>query len=1174
MRTVPRLLSRLRILCLLAIYGCSAGGLTARVADFLDQGRNALGANNFGRAQEQFQNGFTEAQRTGDHEGMGYTLDGLGDIHRARKEYEQALQKYQEALPFFSKARNRFMEALTLQQIGGVKRELGNDQEAVALFDKAISIWNDLFGATGTRETDKAGLTSRAGAYFSRANSHNNLRQFHEAVRDYRVAATHYRLVGDQGMAGLNLWFAADISNDELRQSDGAIELYTEAIPLLDAAGNLKSANSARLRLGLIYLYVRKSGYAEKAAKVFGEALSIAEKQGLSKDLSDAHFGLARAFEMRAEFDKALTHYQAMLKQDQLLGAGDYTNPNNFGFYGVKAKIYRHLGKYEEAIENFSAALLKLREIKDEKGEAGVSTMLAETYVSIDDSRTAIRYYKRALELYKKTGDTFSQINVLSALGELWLSGLVSSDEAIEHLETARQLLMSVKGLDLLTLLQGTSANKAPTDKSLKELVDGADETLTGKTLRDIDNFASEKLASFERWPVMVAGNFYQRAGRVFLQDGRINNAVEYIATAEKFLMLASAYHQLFFDRESAVEQIKDYYFLGEATREIGDLDAALVNFRNSEHAARVLRTPEIHWAYSGLARTYADLGDYENAIEYYKKGLSTLESIHEQQVTERSRIGVFAGNSYGYSDLIPVLLKVYEKTSDERYLREAFHYTENLKARSFRETFFTSRAARLGGEVGDFAAKDERLRLEIQTTNDRLQSVRVESAEGNRLLDRLDELRNNLVSLRRESAKENPRLAQILASEPVTSRQVQDSLTSDDVFLEYSISDKGLTVWIITKDDTRHAIIQLGKTELEAFEHYLKTLREPMIGLQEISKHVTLGKELYRVLLGQAETFFRRKHRLIIVPDGLLHYLPFEALIETSSQDETKKYAALADVPYLTKKFQISYVPSASVLVAQKSERVRQQPGQLPLLAFGDPVYREGHAAQLSENEPGKITNIALRGFDLKRLEFSGEEVRRIAQIWDVSPTSEHVNLGERATVDRVRQLDLSRYRILHFATHAVAGDQVGWASQPALVLSQQSGKNQAEGLLQLSDILDLKLDADLVVLSACETGLGKLRYGEGIIGLTRAFLYAGASSAVVSLWKVDDQSTSLLMEKFYQWLKKGANKAEALRQAKLEILNSQIELKALGDVQSLASPFFWAPFILIGDWEPIREY
>jgi len=170
------------------------------------------------------------------------------------------------------------------------------------------------------------------------------------------------------------------------------------------------------------------------------------------------------------------------------------------------------------------------------------------------------------------------------------------------------------------------------------------------------------------------------------------------------------------------------------------------------------------------------------------------------------------------------------------------------------------------------------------------------------------------------------------------------------------------------------------------------------------------------------------------------------------------------------------------------------------------------------------------------------------------------------------VRELDLTRYRILHFAAHAVARDQVGWASQPALVLSQQSDKNQTGGLLQFSDILDLKLNADLVVLSACETGLGKLHDGEGIVGLTRAFIYAGASSAVVSLWKVEDQSTSLLMEHFYRELKSGKNKAEALRQAKLSLLQAQVELKALGTKHSLAAPFYWAPFILVGDWRPIQ--
>jgi len=151
MRTPPRVLLLLSILFLISLCGCSAGGLTARVAEFFDQGNRALEVKDFGSAQEQFQKGLAEAQRSSDYEGMGFTLNGLGNVHRARKEYERAIEKYHDALPFFSRARNRFMEALTLEQIGGVKQKLGNDQEAVALFDKAISIWNDLFGGIQLR---------------------------------------------------------------------------------------------------------------------------------------------------------------------------------------------------------------------------------------------------------------------------------------------------------------------------------------------------------------------------------------------------------------------------------------------------------------------------------------------------------------------------------------------------------------------------------------------------------------------------------------------------------------------------------------------------------------------------------------------------------------------------------------------------------------------------------------------------------------------------------------------------------------------------------------------------------------------------------------------------------------------------------------------------------------
>jgi CHAT domain-containing protein len=160
---------------------------------------------------------------------------------------------------------------------------------------------------------------------------------------------------------------------------------------------------------------------------------------------------------------------------------------------------------------------------------------------------------------------------------------------------------------------------------------------------------------------------------------------------------------------------------------------------------------------------------------------------------------------------------------------------------------------------------------------------------------------------------------------------------------------------------------------------------------------------------------------------------------------------------------------------------------------------------------------------------------------------------------------LDLSRYRRIHFATHAVLADEVKWATQPAIILSPEVKDGQL-GMLTVSDILGMKLDADIVTLSACNTGLGKMHAGEGIVGLTRAFIYAGAASVVVSLWNVEDQSTGMLMEEFYRLMAKGESKAKALRNAKLKIMRTTVKLEATDSRQSLSSPFFWAPFVLVG--------
>ena len=180
------------------------------------------------------------------------------------------------------------------------------------------------------------------------------------------------------------------------------------------------------------------------------------------------------------------------------------------------------------------------------------------------------------------------------------------------------------------------------------------------------------------------------------------------------------------------------------------------------------------------------------------------------------------------------------------------------------------------------------------------------------------------------------------------------------------------------------------GAELLAILEKYLKSLRQPLIGADEISSHIELGQKLYRELVGPAEELIRQKKHIIVAADGPLHYLPFETLIVSQGKSLSQRATRLTDVNYLLKQYQITYVPSASVLVAQQSGQQPKMPkAEIPILAFGDPVYNEASNSQSSDVPKGKITNLALRGQTLNRLEFSGDEVRRIARVWGVSPDS-----------------------------------------------------------------------------------------------------------------------------------------------------------------------------------------
>ncbi|MEQ8225938.1 MAG: CHAT domain-containing protein, partial [Candidatus Eremiobacterota bacterium] len=350
----------------------------------------------------------------------------------------------------------------------------------------------------------------------------------------------------------------------------------------------------------------------------------------------------------------------------------------------------------------------------------------------------------------------------------------------------------------------------------------------------------------------------------------------------------------------------------------------------------------------------------------------------------------------------------------------------------------------------------------------------------------------------------ESPEYASTISVYPEKIENIQTLLDEDSIVLEYFIGKEKTFLWLLDKHSV-HVITLPVKSEQLSKE--IKSYRE------EISSNLTMEKiksdrwkeksqKLYKKLLKASEKIVRNKKQLVIVPDGILNYLPFQTLADDKGD-------------CLVEKFSIVYLPSGSVLRYCKE---KNKGSNNSLVAFA----------------PG---NLAITGYS--PLPYSKKEV------WEISKLYKNSNIyyGGDMTVDNVYKHSSGR-DIVHFATHSILDTEAPLFS--SLIL--------ADGNLEVFRVFELDLSAYLVTLSACSTGLGDLVAGDELIGLSRAFIYAGTPSVCVSLWDVSDTSTSELMEKFYFYLKKGKNKAEALRLAELDTK------------RKYNHPFFWAPFILTG--------
>jgi CHAT domain-containing protein len=448
----------------------------------------------------------------------------------------------------------------------------------------------------------------------------------------------------------------------------------------------------------------------------------------------------------------------------------------------------------------------------------------------------------------------------------------------------------------------------------------------------------------------------------------------------------------------------------------------------------------------------------------------------------------------------------------------------------------------------------------QVERRLSRLQSQLIESYSGKSIdpnqirtlglaLDGADaEYRN----LRREIRDSNSRYAELRYPAPVSLRETKGMLGEKTLLLEYVLGKDSSFLFAVTRDE--HLVARLPGTLV--LTQRINKLREAIStqpSRANLSNYWLQAQALYRELVAPAGRLLTGRDEIIVAADGILHYLPFNALL-TPTRDLPGEIDPVR-LPYLARNYAVSYVPSASVLATMRRYNETPANADKMFVAYGDPSYETRHASASRDRMRGSLNFASLRS--LPRLQNSRREVERIAALYPRSAAE--VFLGERATEENVKNVALDRYRIVHFAAHGLLNEENPQFS--GLLLSRPTGKKSEEredGLLQVYEIFNLKLNADLVVLSACQTGLGRAVKGEGLVGMTQAFFYAGASSVLMSLWNVEDRSTAELMIRFHRHIRRGdLDKAQALRRAQLELIGTTV----------FAHPYYWAAFSLTGD-------
>ena len=887
----------------------------------------------------------------------------------------------------------------------------------------------------------------------------------------------------------------------------------------------------------------------------------------------------------------AIKHYEQALTF--FVGAGDqYWQALTLNTIG---STYAQSSEFPKALNAFSEALPLFQAAGDKRREAGTLNYMGGVRDVLGDQTEALDYYSRALKIYEQVEDRSTKASILNNIGKIhadlghWQTALDHYNQALPILRgiaDQRREAIALHNLGLLyyrlSNLDGALSYNEQSLQLLRMVGDKQSEAIT------LDNIG---LVYVARGEAQKALDYYEQALLLRRAVGNPRgeaSTVDFMGVAYAALnqpQKALEYHQLarqlrlrVGDRRSEALTLLNlghvYSLLAEPAKALESYTQALAILRtvkDQNSAAKAL---------VGIAAVNSKQGNALVARESIEEALSLIETVRAGASDQQLRASYFASQQDAYKLYIDLLMRQHRLKPKDGHDAEALQASERARARSLVELLNEAHVDIRQGVDAELIERERSLMQRLNAKAQRQIQLLGQKSSKEQLAELIKEIRaieDEYSQVRASIRSASPSYSALTQPQPLNLRELQQQLDPDTLLLEYSLGEPRSYLWVISQSALhsyelpRQELIQQQARKIyelltsRSISNSAETTSERQSRIEQADlKLPAASTELSRVILGPVAAELEGK-RLVIVADGALQFIPFAALPAPN-----KTNTAIDQYRALILDHEMISLPSASAIAVQRKNLIHRKPAANAVAVIADPVFSlsdDRFKARTRNNGPRLnasdsantrlLEHLAEDGkLRIRRLPFTRQEADKILS---VSRQARNLKATDfKANRSIATGSELSKYRYVHFATHGYLDSERPDLSAIVLSLVDQNGQPQ-DGFLRAHEIYNLTLPAELVVLSACQTGLGKEIKGEGLVGLTQGFMYAGARRVVVSLWNVNDKATAELMQRFYNgMLKEKQSPSAALRKAQAE----------MSQQKQWQQPYYWAAFVMQGEW------